>query len=82
MDKMMKTIQMTIDESLLQEVDTAVDNLGTSRSAFMREALQQALKQMRIASLERQHAAGYEQYPVKPGEFDIWQDEQLWEEDL
>jgi metal-responsive CopG/Arc/MetJ family transcriptional regulator len=70
---MMKTIQMTIDEELLQEVDTAVDNLGTSRSAFMREALQQALRQMRIASLERQHVAGYEQYPVNPGEFDIWQ---------
>ena len=78
----MKTIQMTIDEELLQEVDTAVDNLGTSRSAFMREALQQALRQMRIANLERQHVAGYEQYPVKPGEFDIWQEEQVWEEDL
>jgi metal-responsive CopG/Arc/MetJ family transcriptional regulator len=81
-DTMMKTIQMTIDEELLQEVDTAVDHLGTSRSAFMREALQQALKQMRIANLERQHVAGYEQYPVKPGEFDVWHSEQLWEEDL
>jgi metal-responsive CopG/Arc/MetJ family transcriptional regulator len=79
---MMKTIQMTIDEELLQEVDTAADNLGTSRSAFMREALQQALRQMRIVSLERQHVAGYEQYPVKPGEFDIWQEEQVWEEEL
>jgi hypothetical protein len=39
----------------------------------MREALQQALRQMRIASLERQHVAGYEQYPVNSGEFDIWQ---------
>jgi metal-responsive CopG/Arc/MetJ family transcriptional regulator len=35
---MMQTIQMTIDEELLQAVDTAVDHLGTSRSAFMREA--------------------------------------------
>ena len=78
----MKTIQMTIDEELLQEVDTAVDNLGTSRSAFMREALQRALKQMRIANLERHHVAGYKQYPVKPGEFDVWQSEQLWEEEL
>jgi hypothetical protein len=61
---------VTIDEELLQEVEAAVDHLGTSRSAFMPEALQQALKQMRIAKLERQHVAGYEQYPVKPGEFD------------
>jgi hypothetical protein len=45
----------------------------------MREALQRALRQMRIATLERQHMAGHEQYPVKPGEFDVWQVEQLWE---
>ena len=77
---MMKTVQMTIDEELLRAVDTAVRNLGTSRSAFLREALQQALQQMQIAAMERQHIAGYERYPVEPGEFDIWQDEQVWEE--
>jgi metal-responsive CopG/Arc/MetJ family transcriptional regulator len=81
MDTRMKTIQMTIDEELLQAVDAAVDHFGTSRSAF--EALQQALRQMiRIATLERHHVAGYEQYPVKPGKFDVWQDEQVWEEAL
>ncbi len=77
---MMKTIQMTIDEQLLQEVDTAVCNLGSSRSAFLREALRQALKRMQIAALERQHIAGYVRHPVEPGEFDVWQNEQVWGE--
>lgn len=77
---MMKTVQMTIDEELLEAVDTAVRDLRTSRSAFLRDALQQALKQMQIASLERQHIAGYERYPVAPDEFDVWQNEQVWEE--
>ncbi|MFQ5401575.1 MAG: ribbon-helix-helix domain-containing protein [Anaerolineae bacterium] len=77
---MMKTIQMTIDEQLLQEVDETVHALGTSRSAFLRDALQQALKQMQIAAWERQHVAGYERHPVEPGEFDVWQGEQVWEE--
>lgn len=76
---MMKTIQMTIDEELLGAVDTAVHDLGTSRSAFLRDALQQALKQLQIAAMERQHVAGYDRHPVEPDEFDIWQDEQVWE---
>lgn len=77
---MMKTIQMTIDEQLLIEVDTVVRDLGTSRSAFLRDALQMALKRMQIAALERQHVAGYKRYPTKPDEFDVWQNEQVWEE--
>lgn len=76
----MKTIQMTIDEALLEAVDTAVQQLEISRSAFLRQALQQALKQMQIAALERQHIAGYKQRPVELGEFDVWQSEQYWEE--
>lgn len=77
---MMKTVQMTIDEALLEAVDTAVRDLGTSRSAFLRDALQKALKQMEIAALEQQHIAGYERYPLEPDEFDVWQNEQMWEE--
>lgn len=76
----MKTIQMTIDEELLSAVDTAVRNLGTSRSAFLRDALHQALKQLQIAAMERQHVVGYERHPVEPNEFDVWQDEQVWED--
>jgi metal-responsive CopG/Arc/MetJ family transcriptional regulator len=76
----LKTIQMTIDEELLKEVDMAVQDLGTSRSAFLRAALQQALKHLQIAAMERQQVAGYHRHPVDPGEFDIWQGEQLWED--
>jgi len=77
---MMKTVQMTIDEALLEAVDTAVRDLGTSRSAFLRDALQKALKQMEIVALEQQHIAGYERYPLEPDEFDVWQNEQVWQE--
>lgn len=76
----MKTIQMTIDEELLSEVDTAVRDLGTSRSAFLREALHLALKRLEIAAMERQHIAGYKRFPIQDDEFDVWQDEQVWEQ--
>ena len=74
----MKTIQMTIDEPLLQKVDLAIHNLETSRSAFIREALKLALQRYEILKLEERHAKGYAKYPVEKGEFDIWQDEQAW----
>ncbi len=48
---------MTIDEDLLAQVDTLVEELGTNRSAFMRDALESALKQRQITMLE-QHRAG------------------------
>lgn len=74
---MMKTIQMTIDEELLKEVDTAVQQLGTNRSAFLHEALRLALKRMEIAAMEKQHIAGYKRYPLQTSELEIWQSEQV-----
>ena len=74
----MKTIQMTIDEPLLAEVDRVIQELNTNRSAFVRQALELALQQHRIVQMEKQHAEGYARHPVEPGEFDVWEDEQAW----
>ena len=41
---MTKTVQMTIDDMLLAQVDRAVSEIGTNRSAFMRDALELALR--------------------------------------
>jgi metal-responsive CopG/Arc/MetJ family transcriptional regulator len=73
-----KTIQMTIDENLLAQVDLAVQGLKTNRSAFMREALLWALRRLRLQQLEAQQERGYTQHPVQPGEFDGWESEQAW----
>jgi metal-responsive CopG/Arc/MetJ family transcriptional regulator len=59
----MKTIQMTIDEPLLNEVDRVIAELHTTRSAFIREALEAALRRHDIRKLEQQHAQGYSQHP-------------------
>ena len=74
----MKTIQMTIDEELLSAVDRVTTDLGTTRSAFIRSALQLALRQHEVRALEERHAAGYARQPVAAGEFDVWQGEQAW----
>ena len=73
-----KPIQMTIDEPLLKKVDDVVEELGTTRSSFIRDALQVALQRYRIGQLEKRQAVGYARHPVVPGEFDIWESEQVW----
>jgi metal-responsive CopG/Arc/MetJ family transcriptional regulator len=75
---MMKTIQMTIDETLLADVDRTVDEMGTSRSLFIRKALQSALRQHAIEKLEARHAAGYAAQPAGDEEVMEWVDEQVW----
>jgi metal-responsive CopG/Arc/MetJ family transcriptional regulator len=69
---------MTLDEELVEAVDRAAKRLGTSRSAFAREALRRALARLKEEHLERKHRAGYERHPVKPEEFGVWESEQVW----
>jgi metal-responsive CopG/Arc/MetJ family transcriptional regulator len=76
----MKTVQMTLEEELVEEVDRTVAALGTSRSAFTREALRKALDDLQEVELERRHREGYERHPPQPGEFDVWEAEQVWVE--
>ena len=76
---MMKTVQITIDEALLARVDNAVSESGANRSAFIREALEIALRQRELKMMEQRHRAGYERHPLTAAEFDIWQSEQVWE---
>ncbi|PYQ37588.1 MAG: CopG family transcriptional regulator [Acidobacteria bacterium] len=76
----MKTVQMTLDESLVEAVDRAARKLGKSRSAFTRDALREALARERARSLERRHRRGYAHHPVEVGEFDVWESEQVWTE--
>lgn len=75
---MMKTVQMTIDESLLQQVDHTAELLNTTRSAFIREALERAVQQYKIRQLEELDAAGYERIPAQLEETEVWLSEQDW----
>ncbi len=74
----MRTVQMTLDEELVAEVDRAAKRLGTTRSAFAREALRGALRSLKIKDMERKHREGYARKPVVAGEFDLWESEQAW----
>lgn len=76
----METIQLTIDESLLAEMNRATDALRMTPSDFMRVALERALAQREIIALERRDAQGYLKEPQHPEEIEEWQSEQEWGE--
>jgi len=74
----MKTVQMTIDEELLEAIDRVAKRLRTTRSAFTREALRDAVTKHNLARLEEKHRVGYERRPVEENEFALWEGEQEW----
>lgn len=74
----MRTIQMTLDEDLVDAVDRVSKQLNTSRSAFTRKALREALARYSLEQQERRHRQGYERHPPAADEFSVWETEQAW----
>jgi len=74
----MRTVQMTLGDDLVKAVDRVSKKLYTSRSAFTRKALQEALERYNLEQLERKHRLGYEKKPVVNDEFSVWETEQAW----
>ena len=75
---MLKTIQVTLPQELLSKIDKAVTELDTNRSAFARQAFEDALFRLRVAQMERQHAEGYTRQPQDPDEIALWESIQDW----
>ena len=74
----MRTIQMTLDDDLVKKVDVIANELHTTRSAFTRDALREAVQQYNIRRLELKHRQGYAVHPVNKEEFSVWEKEQNW----
>jgi hypothetical protein len=73
----MRTVQMTLDSELVEAVDRAARRLGTTRSAFACRAPREALKDVQLRVLEERQRRGYAMKPVRSGEFDLWESEQV-----
>jgi antitoxin component of RelBE/YafQ-DinJ toxin-antitoxin module len=77
----METIHLSIDESLLAEVQQATNALQMTPSDFMKLAVERALRQRVIIELVIRDAKAYEANPQRPEEIEEWQDEQEWVRD-
>jgi antitoxin component of RelBE/YafQ-DinJ toxin-antitoxin module len=76
----METIQLSIDESLLAEVQQATAALQITPSDFMKVALERALRQREIIGMELRDAKAYADNPQRAEEIAEWESEQYWDE--
>ena len=77
----MTTIQVVLEESLLQATDRAVRRLKVNRSALIRDALREHLRQLSIHERERRDREGYARHPVARSEFGVWDRVTAWPDD-
>lgn len=63
----MRKVEATLNEDFVDSLDAVVKELNTTRSAFNREALREAVKHYNIRRLETKHRRGYALQPVKKG---------------
>jgi metal-responsive CopG/Arc/MetJ family transcriptional regulator len=69
---------MTLEDDLVKSLDITVKRLKTTRSAFTRRVLKEALCHLKTQQQEQQHRQGYQMYPVNRDEVGVWAKEQSW----
>lgn len=75
----METIQVVIDAKLLQAADAAARSRKLNRSALIRAALREHLRNLQIRDLEDRDRRGYERNPPDELEETHWESEAAWE---
>jgi hypothetical protein len=73
-------VWITLDVDLMTQVRRAARRLKITPPAFVRQALQNAMKQVAVLELEAQHRRGYTAHPAGSDEFSKWEAEQAWPE--
>ena len=77
----MQTIQVVVENALLQEADRATRRYKTNRSALIRQALRQYLKQLELRDKERRDRDGYRGRAQSQDGFEAWDEVAAWPED-
>ena len=58
-----KIIQVPMEEELLKRIDATAGIVAESRAAFIREACEQRLKNLRAKELDRLYIEGHQSHP-------------------
>lgn len=77
----MEIVQIVIDRKLLQAADQAARRTKRNRSALIRDALREHLRQLRVQEAEERDRAGYARRPEAKKESLIWEPEAVWPAD-
>ena len=65
-------------KNITKAIETVAAKLGTTRSAFARQALRDALMRRRELAKEKRHREGYRRKPARSKEFSVWHSQQVW----
>jgi metal-responsive CopG/Arc/MetJ family transcriptional regulator len=76
----METIQVVIDEKLLQASDRAAKKAKLNRSELIRLALREHLHRLQILEAEQRDQRGYEKLPQSKATEESWEAEAVWPE--
>jgi metal-responsive CopG/Arc/MetJ family transcriptional regulator len=77
----MATIQVVLDDVLLELADKVAKRQRVNRSALIREALRSHLKKLRYKELERQEHEAYQRQPDDVEEVSRWERVADWPAD-
>ena len=71
----------TDDAKLLKAADIAARRQEVSRSALIRQALQEHLKRLHVAELDARDRRGYQARPQRLEEYRPWEETAAWPEE-
>lgn len=76
----MKNVQISMDEELLAALDKEAKPLKKKRSAIIREAVREWLRQRKVARFENEWIDALRQTPDDDSRAEDWRDVQTWDE--
>ncbi len=76
----MKNVQISFEENLLESIDSIASSSQLSRSAIVREALRNWIKQREIREFERKWIRKLKEHPQDAVNTEAWMDVEKWEE--
>jgi metal-responsive CopG/Arc/MetJ family transcriptional regulator len=82
----MRIVQIVLDKELLQAADQAAKRTKRNRSALVRDALREHLRQLKLRASEERDRAGYSRQPQalilkSTAEARVWEAEAKWPEE-
>jgi metal-responsive CopG/Arc/MetJ family transcriptional regulator len=78
LESSMKTIHVALDARLLQATDRAARHANLSRSALIRNVLNEHLRTLEIHRLEEQDRKGHPLRPQENNELSAWERAAVW----
>jgi metal-responsive CopG/Arc/MetJ family transcriptional regulator len=80
-------ITIELDDKLVEQIDATAKDFNKSRLQYINETLEKSLqndalkKKRSDAEKVKRFVESYEKHPQQPEEYEIWQDEQVWEDE-